>query len=59
MELFEDFKVICCVRNPAWIIDNFEVIHRKTPFNYSRMFNPGTRQTVYSRCDALIEAFGH
>lgn len=58
VELFEDFKVICCVRNPAWIMDSFEVIHRKNPFDYSRMFNPGSRQTVYSRCDALINAGG-
>lgn len=58
VELFDEFKVICCVRNPAWIMDSFEVIHRKNPFDYSRMFNPGSRQTVYSRCEALINAGG-
>lgn len=58
VELFDDFKVICCVRNPAWIMDSFEVIYRKNPFDYSRMFNAGSRQTVYSRCDALINAGG-
>lgn len=58
VELYDDFKVICCVRNPAWIMDSFEVIHRKNPFDYSRMFNPGSRQTVYSRCEALINAGG-
>lgn len=58
VELYQDFKVICCVRNPAWIMDSFEVIHRKNPFEYSRMFSPGNRQTVYSRCDALIHAAG-
>lgn len=58
VELFDDFKVICCVRNPAWIMDSFEVIHRKNPFDYSRMFNPGSRQTVYSRCETLINAGG-
>lgn len=56
MELFDDFKVICCVRNPAWIMDSFEVIYRKNPFDYSRMFNAASRQTVYSRCEALINA---
>ena len=30
-ELFDDFKVICCVRNPAWIMDSFECIYRKNP----------------------------
>lgn len=58
MELFDDFKVICCVRNLAWIMDSFEVIYRKNPFDYSRMFNAGSRQTVYSRCETLINAGG-
>lgn len=58
VELFEDFKVICCVRNPAWIMDSFERIYRKNPFEYSRMFNAGSRMTVYSRCEALINAGG-
>ncbi|HEX5056967.1 MAG TPA: sulfotransferase [Gammaproteobacteria bacterium] len=58
VELYDDFKVICCVRNPAWIMDSFEVIHRKNPFDYSRMFNAGGRQTVYSRCETLINAGG-
>jgi sulfotransferase len=58
VELFDDFKVICCVRNPAWIMDSFERIYRKNPFDYSRMFNPGNRLTVYSRCEALINAGG-
>lgn len=58
VELFDDFKVICCVRNPAWIMDSFEVIYRKNPFDYSRMFNAASRQTVYSRCEALINAGG-
>lgn len=58
VELFDDFKVICCVRNPAWIMDSFEVIYRKNPFDYSRMFNAGSRQTVYTRCESLINAGG-
>ncbi|WP_246072191.1 hypothetical protein [Catenovulum sediminis] len=33
-ELFDDFKMICCVRNPAWIMDSFERIYRKNPFDY-------------------------
>lgn len=57
-EMFNDFKVICCVRNPAWVMDSFESIYRKNPFDYSRMFSPQSRQTVYSRCDALASAAG-
>ncbi|MCS6153775.1 sulfotransferase [Shewanella sp. SM72] len=58
VELFDDFKVICCVRNPAWIMDSFEAIYRKNPFDYSRMFNAASRGTVYSRCDSLINGGG-
>jgi len=57
-ELYNDFKVICCVRNPAWVMDSFESIYRKNPFDYSRMYNPQSRQTVYSRCEAQINAGG-
>src|SRR5690606_543197 len=51
-------KVICCVRNPAWILDSFESIYRKNPFEYSRLFTPAARMTVYSRCDHLIQPAG-
>jgi sulfotransferase len=56
--LVDDFKMICCVRNPAWVMDSFEVIYRKNPFDYSRMFNAASRQTVYSRCESLINSAG-
>ncbi|MFY0602144.1 MAG: sulfotransferase [Cyclobacteriaceae bacterium] len=54
VELYDDFKVICLVRNPAWIMDSFEQIYRKNPFNYSKMFAPGNRHTVYSRCESMV-----
>ena len=57
-ELFGDFKMICCVRNPAWIMDSFERIYRKNPFDYSRMFSPGSRLTVYTRCETMMNASG-
>ncbi|MEW6982226.1 sulfotransferase [Colwelliaceae bacterium 6471] len=58
VELYDDFKVICCVRNPAWIADSFEVIYRKNPFDYSRMYSPQVRQNVYSRCESQMSAAG-
>ncbi len=58
VELFPHFKMVCCVRNPAWIMDSFERIYRKNPFDYSRMFTPANRGTVYSRCESLISANG-
>lgn len=57
-EMFDDYKVICCVRNPAWIMDSFECIYRKNPFDYSQMYTPQSRQTVYSRCEALASGTG-
>ncbi|RRN77047.1 sulfotransferase [Pseudoxanthomonas sp. SGD-10] len=54
VELFDDFKVICLVRDPAWIMDSFEKIYRKNPFDYSRMFSAGNRATVYTRCESLL-----
>jgi len=58
VELFDDFKVICCVRNPAWVMDSFEVIYRQNPFDYSRMYSPQSRQTVYTRCESMASANG-
>lgn len=58
VEMFDDFKVIACVRNPAWVLDSFERIYRRHAFDYSRLYGPGNRQTVYSRCETLIQANG-
>lgn len=58
VELFDDFKVICCVRSPAWVMDSFERIYRKNPFEYSRMFSPQSRQTVYTRCESIASVNG-
>jgi len=53
-QLFADFKIICCVRNVAWIMDSFERLVHKHPLAYSRMFNDDNeRSTVYSRTEAL------
>ncbi len=58
VELVPDFRMVCCVRNPAWVMDSFETIYRRNPFDYSRMFNAASRQTVYSRCESLIHVAG-
>lgn len=53
--LYPETKVICCVRNPAWIFDSVERLIRRNAFDVSRMFNsPAERATVYSRADALL-----
>lgn len=52
--LFPDAKVICCVRDVAWVLDSFERLVRKNPLSPTKLFaTPEERQTVYSRVDAL------
>jgi sulfotransferase len=56
LELFPDSKVICCVRNVAWIMDSLERLIRKNAFEISRLFsNPAERATVYTRTEALSQ----
>ncbi len=38
-ELFPGSKMICCVRNPAWILDSVETLIRRNALDNSRMFN--------------------
>lgn len=46
------------LRNPAWVADSFELVYRKNPFEYSRMFNTASRQTIYSRSESLMASNG-
>jgi sulfotransferase len=52
-ELFPGSKVICCVRNPAWILDSVEKLIRKNALDNSKLFNDMESATVYSRAEAL------
>ncbi|MEL6748163.1 MAG: sulfotransferase, partial [Pseudomonadota bacterium] len=53
--LYPGSKMICCVRNPAWILDSVERLIRKNALDQSRMFmNPQERSTVYARAEALV-----
>jgi sulfotransferase len=53
-ELFPEAKIICCVRNVAWVMDSIERLIRRNVFDVSGMFNnAGERATVYSRTEAL------
>lgn len=55
-KLFPDSKVVCCVRNVAWIMDSVERLVRKNAFEVSRLFsNPSERSTVYTRTEALSQ----
>ena len=55
-ELFPEAKIICCVRNIAWIMDSIERLIRRNAFDVSLLFNnPAERATVYSRTEALSQ----
>ncbi len=51
--LFPAAKVICCVRNPAWVIDSIECLVRRNAFELSGIFSYDPGGTVYSRVEGL------
>ncbi|MEO1092254.1 MAG: sulfotransferase [Pseudomonadota bacterium] len=54
VELFPEAKVLCTVRNVAWIMDSFERLVRKNTFQPSNLFGSADeRASVYSRTEAL------
>ena len=53
-DLFPQSKVICCVRNIAWVLDSFEKLFQQDPYEQTRLFpNDNDRSTVYTRVRAL------
>ena len=55
LDLFPGTKMICTVRNVAWILDSFECKFQQDPFENTKLY-PGDleRNTIYSRAEALI-----
>ena len=52
--LFPAAKVVCCVRDVAWIMDSIERLVRGNAFMPSKLFaTPDERATVFSRVEAL------
>ena len=58
LQLFPNARVICCVRNIAWIMDSLERLVRKNAFEPSAMFGFETGSTVYSRLNSLAASGG-
>lgn len=58
VKLFPSAKMICCVRNPAWVIDSLESLIRRNPFELSGIFNYEPGGTVYSRVEGLSKGDG-
>ena len=57
MKLFPEAKLICTVRNVAWVMDSLERQFRDNAFENTRLFNnAGERSTVFTRVEALAKA---
>jgi sulfotransferase len=57
-QLFPEARVICCVRNPAWVIDSIECLVRRNTMELSAIFNFEPSGTVYSRVEGLSKGDG-
>ena len=53
--LFPEARLLCCVRNPAWILDSIERLIQRKTFLASRMFEKPQSIDVYTRTDALMK----
>lgn len=56
--LYPKAKVICCVRNPAWVLDSVERLVRRNNLEPSGIFRFDPGGTVYSRAEGLMGAGG-
>lgn len=57
LRLFPEAKLVCLVRDVAWIMDSMERQYRQNAFEHTRLFsNPAERATVYTRTEALAGA---
>lgn len=54
--LFPTSKVICCVRNPAWILDSMECHFQKHVLRPARVFNFEPIATVRMRVDIAMKS---
>jgi sulfotransferase len=57
-QLFPAARMICCVRNPAWVLDSVESLIRRNAFELSGIFSYDGVGTVYSRVEGLASAAG-
>jgi len=53
--LYPQTKIICCVRDLPWILDSFERISAKNSLYGAALTDEEARQTVTTRCDALMD----
>lgn len=58
VQFFPEAKVICCVRDLAWIVDSIEQLVRKNAFELSGMFGHDPNSTVFSRVNRMVGGDG-
>jgi sulfotransferase len=56
-DLYPKSKMLVCVRDINWVLDSFEVAHRKNPLSTNTVTG-GLSGTVYSRVEALMDEKG-
>ena len=54
-DLYPNTKIICCVRDLPWILDSFERIVAKNSLYSAALTDDEAKQTVTTRCDALMD----
>jgi len=54
-DLYPQTKIICCVRDLPWILDSFERIAAKNSLYGATLVDDEAKQTVTTRCDALMD----
>ena len=52
-DLYPKAKTIVCIRSIPWIIDSFETLFAKNPYDVPQMFPEGAGISVYSRAQYL------
>jgi sulfotransferase len=57
-QLFPDARIVCCVRDVAWIMDSIERLVRKNAFELSGMFGFEPGSTVYTRVNRIATSDG-
>lgn len=56
--LFPDARVICCVRDPVWIVDSFERLFQQDPLLSSKIVPIQSRGSLHDRVEHLLSKDG-
>jgi sulfotransferase len=57
-DLFPQSRIVCCVRNPAWVLDSLESHLQRARLSPSRILDYDVHLNVYSRTELLTKPNG-